>query len=119
MGSSVLGYCNCGYETGEILIGGGMRNHETYCGFPHYCLDCKHLFTGNIFDQSVSCPKCKSKNVVSYDDRRACQYMEYSIVDWNVKRRLGRELLLSAENNICPKCGEYALFFRTGMTNWD
>ena len=48
MGSLATAKCECGF-TKRFLLGGGMSNHLTYCGFPCYCQDCKSIFEANLF----------------------------------------------------------------------
>ena len=43
MGSLISAKCKCGYDR-RMALGGGMRNHLTYCAFPCYCQDCKSLY---------------------------------------------------------------------------
>ncbi len=114
MGTAVVGRCKCGYETKEMFLGGGRMNFQSHCGFPYYCQDCQILFEANIYED-VICSECKNSNVISYDDARACQFMERSVFDWNTDHKLGRNLKLSASNNLCPKCGNFDLSFAMTM----
>ena len=119
MGSSTVGKCDCGFETEELLLGGGMMNFDTVCLFPHYCQNCTSLFNENIYNKDLICPKCKSKNVISYDDKRACSFMKDEVFSWNTQSNLGRDLKLSADNNLCPKCGSFTLNFMPSLLLWD
>ena len=110
MGTGVKGYCNCGYKTKEMYLGGGMMNFQTNCTFPHYCQDCDILFEANIYEDVV-CTGCQSKNVIAYDDARACRFMENSVFDWDTKYKIGRNIKLSSLNNLCPKCRNFDLNF--------
>jgi Zn finger protein HypA/HybF involved in hydrogenase expression len=67
MGAIVLANCKCGFER-RMSLGGGMRNHLTYCAFPCYCQDCKSLFVADFFSDDSNCKECGSDNILPYDD---------------------------------------------------
>ena len=67
MGPLISAKCKCGYER-RMALGGGMRNHLTYCAFPCYCQDCKSLYVADLFSNDTSCEECGSQNTVPYDD---------------------------------------------------
>lgn len=69
MGSLITAKCECGFDK-RMALGGGMRNHLTYCAFPCYCKDCKSLYLADLFSNNASCTKCESKNTLPYDDNR-------------------------------------------------
>lgn len=118
MGSIIGASCDCGYEKSEMFLGGGMANFNTYCNFPHYCEDCRTLFEADLFDKSRSCPRCKKRNVIAYDDERACKIEGKNVFSWNVQEEIGRNLNLTDGSYICPACGKFNLtFFDIGC--WD
>jgi len=119
MGSSINGTCECGYVTEELYVGSGRMNYETVCMFPHYCQNCQTLSNENIYDENLICSKCKSSNIIPYDDKRACSFMEHKVLSFDTKDKIGRDVKLSAINNLCPKCKNYKLRFLTGAVMWD
>ncbi len=118
MGSTIVAKCDCGYESKELFVGAGRMNYEKVCLFPHLCQDCQTFFNGNIYEEET-CPLCRSKNVISYDDKRACRFMEEVVFSWNTKKGIGRNANLSLNNNLCPKCGKYKMLFLGGVIMWD
>jgi hypothetical protein len=102
MGSSVNAECDCGYHEEDLLIGGGMMNFMSFCGFPVYCKSCQSLEVLAYDDQSLS--KGKGKNVVA---------------DWNMIERLGRKLVLTDGKYFCPSCQKFGLSFRESDVLWD
>lgn len=67
MGSIVLSRCFCGFEK-RIALGGGLKNHTTYCAFPCYCNDCNSMFVANLFSGDINCSECGRYNTLPYDD---------------------------------------------------
>ena len=118
MGSIVIGNCECGYKTEELFLGGGMMNYLEVCKFPHYCQECHTFFIGNIYDKNLVCENCQSENIIAYDDKRACTFMENEVFNDYAKDTIGRDLKLSATNNLCPQCKNYSLNFKP-IGNWD
>lgn len=151
MGSLISAKCKCGYER-RMALGGGMRNHLTYCAFPCYCQDCNSLYVADLFSDDTSCEECGSQNTVPYDDnsmrfivvprtlKKVVRYMQQSfwdkllkrepeeivsyvstdinVFDWHTHSRLGRDLFLTGEDYLCPKCQKFSLrFFSVGC--WD
>ena len=55
-----------------------------------------------------------------YDDLRLSGAPgEYVVASWNMKRELGRELLLTDGDYKCPACGAMTLRFSDGGALWD
>ena len=48
MGSAVVGWCKCGYETKEMFLGGGRMNFQTHCAL-------------GLFNKRIS--GCRSKSL--------------------------------------------------------
>lgn len=152
MGSIVESICKCGHQQ-RFALGGGMRNHLTYCKFPCYCEDCSAMFGANLFDCQIECSECGSKNFKPYDHEslriitpdpkpeplplrfkqqtiwekllrktpeviRDFYYPSKNIFDWNTKKRLGRDLSLTNEKYICPKCKNFTMSFNL-VGRWD
>jgi len=112
MGSLINAYCGCGFEN-TMPLGGGMENFTTYCNFPFYCEECRIFFEANVFEEPVSCPKCKGSETVTYD--RKCLQKGSSIFKCSVG---DRELNLTNGKHICPECGKNTLTFEDAGC-WD
>lgn len=118
MGSIISAHCDCGYEKGEMFLGGGMRNFTTQCNFPHYCEECKIVFEANLFEKERFCPECGKGKVIAYDDERACKSEGDVVFSWYIWFEIDRELKLTDGKYICPACGKFSLtFFDIGC--WD
>ena len=88
-----------------------MRTFTRYCAFPFYCEGCKSMFTGNIFSKKVKCPDCGSKEVIPYDDDRICKQKGEEVAFWSTEDKLGRDLILTNGQYLCPACGKHELSF--------
>lgn len=111
MGKIISVRCACGYGLDRMLLGGGMLNFATFCGFPCFCQDCKSLFLANVFNAPLMCPECSKDNVVLYDDETICQSEGEQVFSWNMHNKIGRKLVLTDGQYLCPSCGEYNLSF--------
>ena len=119
MGSQVTAMCRCGLEV-NVLIGGGMANFTTTCYFPCLCEACHKIVQVNLLAKTKQCPKCKSPALISYDDPRLSESPGTRVVaDWNVQEQLGRYLMLTDGNYMCPKCNKMSLRFRDSGSLWD
>ena len=140
MGYLAIAQCKCGYEK-YIGLGGGRSNHLQHCGFPCYCDSCEELFTGNLYDEQLSCKSCGGRHIRSYDHHhfqlhgkdaeKPCttnwfqqlrnrlfkrepakdDELDKHIFKWSTTARLGRDLKLTSNNYLCPSCKEYGLSF--------
>jgi len=119
MGQMINAKCECGFETDVMCLGGGMLNFMTECAFPFYCEECSFLFEGNIFDKSILCPKCHKADIYPYDSKKAYATLgKKNVFNWRVVDEIGRVLVLTDGNYICPSCRKFSLkFFDVG--NWD
>jgi Zn finger protein HypA/HybF involved in hydrogenase expression len=112
MGSSVIAICPCGVDE-QILIGGGMMNHETTCLFPCSCEKCHSLVETNILAKRPRCPKCGASNPIPYSDPRLVGDEGRGKVEcWG-------ELTLTDGTYKCPKCKKMTLRFEPGGMLWD
>ena len=118
MGSIVSAHCECGYESGEMPLGGGMINFTTQCNVPHYCGECKILFIANLFEKKVLCPECRQEKVIVYDDERACKREGNEIFSWNIENEIARKGKITDGEYICPNCEKFNLIFLIAG-NWD
>lgn len=118
MGSMINASCECGYEK-NMSLGGGMMNFNTRCNFPFYCEGCNILFEDNIFNEKIICPNCHKGDIYSYDTAKACGSVgEKTVFDWNVGNEIGRKLLLTDGDYICPSCHKFSLRFED-VGCWD
>jgi len=112
MGSSVQAFCPCGLET-EIMIGGGMMDHETNCLFPCCCEKCHSLVEANILVKKLRCPKCRSTKIIPYSDPRLASEPVGCVVEsWF-------DLTLTDGAYKCPECEMPTLRFGLGSSLWD
>lgn len=93
MGSSTIAHCNaCGYDTGQLPTGGGIRNFRTYDAEPVHCARCHEVTLANVKQSPLVCLKCGGSEVT----------------------------LLPGEGlSVCPKCGKAELRFQNGGIRWD
>lgn len=119
MGSSVKGACTCGLDV-EIPIGGGMANFGNTRYFPCLCEACHDIVPINLLATTPQCPQCKSPAFVSYDDPRMSDSPGlHTLAGWNLKEKIGREVVLTDGNYRCPKCNNLSLKFRDSGLRWD
>jgi hypothetical protein len=117
VGSLVKAHCRCGYER-KLAVGGGMTSHETLCSFPVYCPPCKALFQANLFAEEIRCPTCKGLQVAPYDDESMCEKRGNRVFSWSAAKRLGRTLILTDGNYLCPECNDFSMHFED-IGCWD
>jgi len=74
----------------------------------------------NLPAKTKQCPECGSSSVIAYDDPRLSQAPgEKVVASWNVKEKLGREMVLTDGNYFCPGCKNMSLRFRDSGSRWD
>lgn len=114
----VMAKCNCGFMSGEILLGGGMMNFHEVCNAPAICKDCGVLFTGNwMLDEPPNCPEC-GKQALYYDDPsiHGKALGKHAVFDWHTPD--GRTFILPNAAYYCPQCKQMQMnFILVGM--WD
>ncbi len=119
MGSAVVAKCSCGLKV-AIPIGCGMKDAATTTLFPCLCIACHSIVPVNLQAPAQHCPKCQSRAVISYDDPRLLQSPgNKKLVDWKTQEKLGRELVLTDGNYLCPKCSTMSLQFQESGLRWD
>ena len=121
MGRGIDAICDCGYESGLLLLGCGMSGPAVL--FPCYCKDCKELVVVDLLKKRIRCPKCRRKRpLVIYDEPEMIGELGSEVVDRYSEstHRLGRDLTLTNGTYLCPKCGQHRLRFGTGpLALWD
>ncbi|MCB2189302.1 MAG: hypothetical protein KQJ78_23030 [Deltaproteobacteria bacterium] len=112
-GSMVEATCaNCGYHQGMGLFG-GKADFETHCDFPVYCVDCKQLEVVNLYAERTVCQACPNSRAVPYDDPSLLGKKGAKVItSWNTQKRLGRSLVLTDGDYLCPNCGKFTLHFQ-------
>lgn len=112
MGLDAIASCECGF-TATAPIGGGMLDCDrTFC-FPALCKKCNGLVTVNLLKKSLSCPKCRSTDVVPYDQPELVKVVgSKRVVEWD-----GR--YLTDGTYFCPGCGQFTLTFKDAGIRWD
>jgi predicted RNA-binding Zn-ribbon protein involved in translation (DUF1610 family) len=81
------------------------------------CTGCHEVVGVNLKDVPTACPKCGAPDPVPYDDP-AMQETPHEFVHiswWEPAPPVGRILELNKGDYKCPKCGEFALKFRSMM----
>jgi DNA-directed RNA polymerase subunit RPC12/RpoP len=67
MGAMIEGRCPCGFQSGQILAGGGFKNLKEVCAVPALCVKCMQLVIKNYHDKDSKCQGCGEK-VTFYND---------------------------------------------------
>lgn len=112
MGTSTNAHCdNCGYAV-FLILGGGIRNHTTYCAWPVTCESCKGVTIANFNRLPLKCLDCGSIYIFSFDEPTFWKGDGSRTVQWG-------ELELTDGHYRCPRCGRYHLRFRDGGIIWD
>lgn len=118
MGSIVTAKCQCGLEL-QLSLGGGMHSFTSVCNFPCLCEACHNVVQVNLLAKTEECPMCKSLDLIPYDDPRLRKSPgTRTVAEWNLQERVGRRLVLTDANYLCPKCKEMSLRF-TESGCWD
>ena len=93
MGDSIIAKCvSCGYSSGILPTGGGIRSFRTHDAQPVHCETCRAVTTANVKKVPLSCLACRSVEVTR---------------------------LQGPGPTICPKCGKTDLRFQDGGIRWD
>jgi hypothetical protein len=112
MGSTVEAKCKCGYRATSD-VGGGKSNYLTFGSMPALCEHCQTLVTVNKYAKPPQCPKCKSPQVVPYDDPALNAKSDTTITEsgrvWEAMA--GSAYLLTCGTYLCPACKQYTLRF--------
>lgn len=120
MGIQITAVCKCGVRQ-DVQVGGGMMDFGEMCRFPCLCNRCHNIVQANLLDQDLSCHKCKSSDLIPYDDPRLIgKAGSQNVAEWNMRDSLGRELVLTDGTYECPKCGNMSLTFNDdSAVLWD
>ena len=105
MGSSIIARCPCGFTSHQMLLGGGMLNFKTTHLSPCLCRRCHEVFSGNIKQPPVLCPKCGQEGEIYGKE----------VPD----PPIWRDMKLAEAKFECPKCGQRSLEFGMGSLLWD
>ena len=122
MGSMFVAQCSCGFESDELLLGGGMMNFTEVCEIAFYCDNCEIVGTINFLTKEgkkgyYRCTKCK-KRVKYYGEieENTFKYQEEYLFDWRINN--DKRYFLQDKLHYCPKCKKVNLkFYSTGC--WD
>jgi hypothetical protein len=123
VGVIIKPYCTCGFTTKEIFLGGGMDTFESKCIVPFYCVDCKCIYSRNIFKKTkgrssinvnIKCNKCKSHlimyGVISEFDSIKPKTEEIDdCIEWSPT--INTTYYLKRNNLYCPICEKHELKF--------
>lgn len=103
MGQTVIATCECGYSSGNIVVGHGMIHRDTADYNPCLCQWCRQIFSGNMRQLAVLCPEC-GQETMPYP--RGNEPVEAYCLAFNGQHE-------------CPACGKQTLTFCMGMYLWD
>ena len=61
--------CRCGFDSGFLAVGGGMRDFETSCMIPAACKNCGDFYLTNYLEKekTFSCPRCGGGAILYLD----------------------------------------------------
>jgi hypothetical protein len=119
MGQIVTAKCTCGYSATELPIGAEMANFIFYCAFPVLCRDCQDLVITNVLQKPPHCPHCGGDDIIPYDSSKLLHKEGDNLVAWwNVSDKLGRVLVLTDGDYLCPACNKYHMTFKP-CTVWE
>ena len=111
MGSLVSAKCKCGF-TADTSVGGGRRNFGAVCEFPCLCTECQSLVTVNLLTGNWICPSCGSSSILAYDTPSLSdQSSDVESAAWDISDKLGRRLILTRSQYLCPHCTKKTLRF--------
>ena len=115
MGSMIQAKCECGFDSGTIVAGGGFMNFRSMGMEPALCQHCKRLVMRDYKTKSSRCPECHKK-VTFYNDLKLQrpnekQRRKSNVYEWE-------EFVLPDGEYLCPKCGRMAMRFKV-VGHWD
>ena len=118
MGCSVVATCSaCGFDSGLLMIGGGMDTFTTLFAFPAYCKACDALVVVNMLDSPRRCVRRHREEPTPYGDASLQGTPGANVVaSWS---HAGQHLELTDGAYFCPGCHRLALTFRDGGLAWD
>lgn len=118
MGSLIQARCPCGFEM-RMALGGGMHNHETYCGFPALCPHCRAFDVVNLLEGERPCVRCRAAVPQSYDSPALrAQAGREEVFSWRMMERPEGRVTLTDGTYRCPRCdGTTLRFYESGF--WD
>lgn len=97
-----------------------MLTFQTQNSFPYLCRSCDKLVTCNALSQAPKCPKCRSGNVIPYNNPSLCaQVGSKSVSELSLKGPEGPSNSLCNGEYYCPSCHKYTLVFSQGFLLWD
>jgi hypothetical protein len=117
MGSIVQAKCSCGFDSGGLYLGGGMRNFQTFFGVPGLCSNCYELKVVNYLSKQPKCNKCEGKMTL-YDNpllSRNQKNIGTPVFEWHHKSKI---FLLFDADYKCPSCDQFRLAF-VDIGLWD
>ena len=117
MGVILQGQCECGFETENLFIGGGMLDFTSKCYIPAVCLNCNIFLVKNYNKKFSKCPKCRKK-VVFYNDPQLQNKPKHGspLFEWNISE--DDPFILLDTEYYCPKCKKKQMRF-IDMGCWD
>jgi hypothetical protein len=123
MGGILEAHCACGFESGHLLVGGGMLTFHEICHAPAVCLRCNIFLMKNYMKKYSKCPECNKKVVFYNDPSVQMEFVSSShdeedqIFSWYLDEERGH-FDLPKTTFFCPNCKNVTLKFRD-IGNWD
>ena len=80
MGSMIQAKCECGFDSGTIVAGGGFMNFRSMGMEPALCQHCKRLVMRDYKTKSSRCPECHKKVTFYNDPKLQIQRLEGQVL---------------------------------------
>lgn len=117
MGSVLIAKCSCGFESGDLYLGGGFENFSEVCDVPCLCRNCNSLVVKNYLEKYSRCNNC-NQLLLYYDNPvlRKSNKTKGIVFDWDNNSK--GQFILTNSKYYCPKCKKFKMkFIWTG--DWD
>lgn len=119
MGGILSAKCKCGFNAGDLYLGGGRQNFSSVCSAPAMCASCQKFSVLNYIAKRPRCPSCR-RSVTFYNDEslRVGDGDGRAILEWRVFKAGVDKFVLPNTTYKCPSCGEMRLRF-SAIGHWD
>jgi predicted RNA-binding Zn-ribbon protein involved in translation (DUF1610 family) len=115
MGSVIRPVCKCNSNFPSLYAGGGFSDWKDVCNVPTPCFHCQTIFTRNLYNKILRCPKCR-KVVHPYGEVVDFNNDMDKVFSWSFQ--FNKKYQLLSKKFRCPVCKEEELsFIREAMWN--
>jgi hypothetical protein len=115
MGSTIMANCPCGYESGELHVGGGMMDFGQKCLAPSRKGRARAVVTRDYWAPA-------SRGVVFYDDPSLREVGDVEgaepVFKWSGDNDRP-DFVLPDVRYLCPACRSMTMRFSEGLLMWD